>query len=221
MPPETPPATRTASPQASQQMLMLLLFLGVMLIFFIPEARTGLGVAASFVLEPLIGFGGHFPVLSIFLAGAIPLVISVILRHFMVDWVAQARMAEINRALGKEIREAMQKRNTARMKKLNETRSEVMKEFLPLQMAQMKPTAITMFLFVVVFAWLSTFVGTLPSSTVAVPWALNAPLTAVTVLPHWILLYSVLTLPLSLVLSRVLKYFTFSHRLEASGEGTG
>lgn len=206
------------TPPGSGQMLMLLMFLGVMFIIFIPQARTALGNAAGFALEPIIGFGGEFPVVTIFLAGAIPLIISVTLRHYMVDWIEQARMAEINRALGKEIRQAMQNRNMSKMKKLNEKRSEVMKEFLPVQMAQMKPTALTMLLFIVVFAWLSTFVGQLGGGTVAVPWAPNVRLTVATVLPHWILVYSLLTLPLSLVLSRLLKLISFSQRLEEMGE---
>lgn len=206
--------TPTGNPQASQQMLMLLLFLGVMMILFIEEARIALGVAAGLVLEPLIGFDGHFPVVTLFLAGAAPLVISVVLRHYMTDWTAQARMTEVNRALGKEIREAMAKRNMARMKKLNELRSEVMKDFQPIMMAQMKPTAFTMLLFIVVFSWLATYMGELAVPTVAVPWAVNVNLNAATVLPHWILLYSTLTLPLSFVLSRVLKYLTFTQKLE-------
>jgi uncharacterized membrane protein (DUF106 family) len=208
------------SPQASQQMLMMLMFFVALFILFIPEARSGLGLAAGIVLEPAIGFGGQFPVLTILLAGAIPIVISTLLRHYMVDWVAAARMAAVNRELSKELREAMAKKNMAKMKKLNEVRAEVMKEFMPIQMAQMKPTGLTMILFIIIFAWLSSFMYN-PSvaPTVAVPWAYNAFLREATVLPHWLLLYSLLTLPLSMVLARVLKYITFSKKLQETGEG--
>lgn len=209
-----------ASPQASQQMLMMLMFFIALFILFIPEARIGLGIAAGIVLEPTIGFEGRYPVLTIFLAGTIPIVISTLLRHFMVDWIAAARVAAINKALSKELREAMAKKNMAKMKKLNEVRADIMKEFMPVQMAQMKPTGITMLLFIIIFAWLSSFMySDAVAPTVAVPWAYNAFLREVTVLPHWLLLYSLLTLPLSMVLARVLKLITFSRRLAETGEG--
>ncbi len=209
-----------ARPQASQPMLMLLMFMMVMFILFIPEARAGLGYAAGIVLEPLIGFGGRLPVVTIILAGMIPLVISIVLRHFMVDWVAAGRMTEVNKAIGKQMRQALSQRNQAKMKKLQELRMEVMKEFGPVMNAQMRPTVITMLLFITVFAWLSNFVYNTPApTTFAVPWDPNAFLGQATVLPHWILLYSALTLPLSLALPRVLKYFSFTRKLQEMGQG--
>ncbi|MFQ5837198.1 MAG: DUF106 domain-containing protein [Thermoplasmata archaeon] len=208
------------SPQASQQMLMMVMFFVALFILFIPEARLGLGRAAGFLLEPAIGFGGEFPVLTILLAGTIPIVISTLLRHYMVDWIAAAKMAAVNKALSKEMRETMAKKNMAKMKKLNEARSEIMKEFLPVQMAQLKPTGFTMILFIIIFAWLSSFVyNPWVAPTFAVPWSYNAFLREATVLPHWLLLYSLLTLPLSMVLSRVLKFITFSRKLREMGEG--
>lgn len=200
-------------------MMMLLMFMMVMFILFIPEARAALGYAAGLVLEPIIGFNGRFPVVTIILAGTIPLVISILLRHFMVDWVAAGKMAEVNKALGKEMREAMAKRNQAKLQKLRERRAEVMKDFGPVMNAQMKPTVITMLLFITVFAWLSNFVYAGAAATFAVPWDSNAFLAQATVLPHWILLYSALTLPLSLALPRVLKYFSFTRKLQEMGQG--
>ncbi len=209
-----------APSQAAQPMLMLMMFMVVMFILFIPQARAALGLAAGFVLEPLIGFGGRYPVATIILAGMIPLTISIVLRHFMVDWMAAGRMAEVNRAIGKEMRQALSQRNQVKMKKLQETRAEVMKEFGPVMSAQMKPTVITMLLFITVFAWLSTYVYSTPADlTFAVPWDSNAFLPHSTVLPNWILLYSALTLPLSLVLPRVLKYYSFTRKLQAMGQG--
>lgn len=207
-------------PQASQSTMMLLVLFMGMIILFIPNIRTALGGAIGFVLEPVIGFGGNFPVATILLAGAIPLIISILLRHFMVDWIAMGRMTEVNRALGKEVREAMSNRNMSKVKKLQETRMEVMREFMPVQMAQMRPTVVTMFLFIAVFSWLSIFVyGLSVAPTVAVPWAFSADIRGATLFPHWTLLYFLITLPLSLVLPRVLKFFTFRRRLQEMGEG--
>lgn len=200
-------------------LMMLMLFMG-MIILFIPNVRQALGAAMGFLLEPVIGFDGRYPVVTVLLAGAIPLTISIILRHFMVDWLAQGRMAVVNKALGKEIREAMSKRNMSKVKKLQEARVEVMKEFMPVQMAQMKPTMVTMFLFIAIFSWLSIFIyGPSVPPNFAVPWSDGASLQAATVFPHWTLLYFLITLPLSLTLPRVLKYFSYSRKLEDLGEG--
>ena len=41
------------------------------------------------------------------------------------------------------------------------------------------------------------------------------------VLPNWVLLYSLLTLPFGQVLTRVLKYFSFSKKLKELEESGG
>ncbi|MFQ6012341.1 MAG: DUF106 domain-containing protein [Thermoplasmata archaeon] len=205
--------------QGSNQLLMMFMFIALLFILFIPEARLGLGFVMGLALEPLIGFGGQFLVVTIFLAGAIPLTISTLLRHRMTNWVAQGRMAAVNKALGKEMREAMAKRNQARMKKLQEVRAEVMREFMPVQMAQFRTLPLTMIIFIAIFAWLSFFIAQAPFPTVSVPWEANAALGGgVGFFATWVLLYIVITMPLSLVLSRVLKYVTFNRKLAGRGE---
>ncbi|MFQ5986088.1 MAG: DUF106 domain-containing protein [Thermoplasmata archaeon] len=213
---QQPPA---APGQGSNQLLMMFMFIGMLLILFIPEARDGLGFVMGVILEPIIGFDGQFMVVTIILAGAIPLTISTLLRHRMTNWVAQGRMAATNKALGKEMREAVSKRNQAKMKKLQEVRAEVMREFMPVQMAQFRTLPITMILFIAIFAWLSFFIGTTPFPSVSVPWNFTASLSGgVGFFQSWVLIYILITMPLSLVLARVLKYIAFKRKLVALGE---
>jgi uncharacterized membrane protein (DUF106 family) len=205
--------------QGSNQLLMMFMFIAMLFILFIPEARLGLGFVMGVILEPLIGFDHLYLVVTIFLAGAIPLTISTLLRHRMTDWTTQGRMAATNKALGKEMRQAVANRNQARMKKLQETRTEVMREFMPVQMAQFKTLPITMILFIAIFAWLSFFITTTAFPTVSIPWDANASLGGgVGFFASWVLLYIVITMPISLVLSRVLKYISFRRKLVAMGE---
>ncbi|MEE8199036.1 MAG: EMC3/TMCO1 family protein [Thermoplasmata archaeon] len=203
----------------SNQLLMMFMFVAMLFILFIPEARFGLGFVMGVILEPLIGFDSQFLVVTIFLAGAIPLTISTLLRHRMTDFATQGRMAATNKALGKEMREAAANRNQAKMKKLQETRSEVMREFMPVQMAQFRTLPITMILFIAIFAWLSFFIASTPFPTASVPWDLNVFLGGgVGFFASWVLLYIAITMPISLVLSRVLKYVSFRRKLVALGE---
>jgi uncharacterized membrane protein (DUF106 family) len=205
--------------QGSNQLLMMFMFIAMLFILFIPEARLGLGFVMGVILEPLIGFDHLYLVVTIFLAGAIPLTISTLLRHKMTDWTTQGRMAATNKALGKEMRQAVANRNQAKMKKLQETRTEVMREFMPVQMAQFRTLPITMILFIAIFAWLSFFITTTAFPTVSVPWDANVSLGGgVGFFASWVLLYIVITMPISLVLSRVLKYISFRRKLVAMGE---
>ncbi|MCK5459342.1 MAG: hypothetical protein KAI20_05580, partial [Thermoplasmatales archaeon] len=52
------------------QMMMLMLFM-VMMLFIMPTFGPILGEYAGYALEPVIGFGGNFPVLTLFFAGLI------------------------------------------------------------------------------------------------------------------------------------------------------
>ncbi|MFQ5919587.1 MAG: DUF106 domain-containing protein [Thermoplasmata archaeon] len=205
--------------QGSNQLLMVFMFIAMLLILFIEEARLGLGFLMGIILEPLIGFDHLYLVVTIFLAGAIPLTISTLLRHRMTDWTTQGRMAATNKALGKEMRQAVANRNQAKMKKLQETRTEVMREFMPVQMAQFRTLPITMILFIAIFAWLSFFIASTAFPVVSIPWDVNASLGGgVGFFASWVLLYIVITMPISLVLSRVLKYVSFRRKLAAMGE---
>ena len=66
-------------------LLMLLIFM--MLIFFImPILGPPLAVGFGSVAEPVIGFNGQFPVLTIFFSGLIVVFLSSLLTNFFTDW---------------------------------------------------------------------------------------------------------------------------------------
>jgi uncharacterized membrane protein (DUF106 family) len=73
---------------------------------------------------------------------------------------------------------------------------------------------VTMLVIIPIFAWLANFIYLdLSSTSFSVPWAFDASMKSSNVLPNWVLLYSLLTLPFGQVLTRVLKYFSFRRRL--------
>jgi len=81
---------------------------------------------------------------------------------------------------------------------------------------------VTMAVIIPVFAWLYIFVSLdVPTTMISVPWYWNTDLNASSVLPNWILLYSLVTLPFGQVLARVLKYFSFRKRLLGLEMGKG
>ncbi len=217
MPGAKPPAN------ISGQMLLLFALMISMLVLFDQDLRRSLGEIVGIGLAPIVGFGGERPILTLLLTGLVMSFFSIMVRHFYMDWIEQARNARIMSAFQKELREARTSNNTFKLKKLTEIQPQMMSQSLKTTQTQFKLMPFTMIVVVPIFAWLANFVYIdVASTTFSVPWEFNADMNGTNVLPNWILLYSLLTLPFGQVLTRVLKYYTFGKRLrdlEQEGEG--
>jgi len=202
----------------------IMIFLGMLALFsFIdPGLSSGFAAVAGAVLEPIIGFGGRYPAITILLAGMLTTSISSILRHYHMDWVKMARNQKVMGAFRKENMEALRKGNQSKIAKMKKIQQGLMKENSEVSLNSMKPMIYTFFLFIVLFVWLRVFVDqtliTLGNMYIAVPWAPQVYLEYVPFwLPSWILLYSLLAIPIGQVITRVLKYISFRRKLEAMG----
>lgn len=221
--PEAPAAgQRPASPaMGGQLMILMVMFLAVMIIFT-PQVRDTIGDAIGFVFMPVIGFGGLYPIFTLILAGCLMIFFSTILRHFFVDWVEAARNQRVVSAFQKELRKARLENNMYKIKKLTEVQAEVMQKSMTGMNSQMKLMPVTMIVIIPIFAWLYIFVSeSIPTTIFSVPWYWNTDLNGINVLPNWILLYSLVTLPFGQVLARTLKYFSFRKRLLELESGKG
>lgn len=198
----------------------IMLFM-IMMTFFIilnPEMRSALGGAMAFVMNPVIGFNGAYPILTLLFAGMMTSTISILGRHFFVDWVEMAKSQKIMSAFNKERRDAMMKQNMAKLKRLNEMSPEIMQEGMSQSMNQLKPMAFTMIIIIVIFSWLYTFVSvTALDPKFSVPWDFDSNMNKATILPHWVLVYALISIPFGQVVTRVLKYFSFKKKLRERG----
>lgn len=203
---------------------MILLFGGVALIMFNPDLRFAVGRYVGFVLEPLIGFGGADPALTLFFASMITGVSTGLIRHYMVDWLEMARVQKQMKAFQNELKEARENDNTYRVKKLTELQPEVMKLQAGMSGQQFKPMGITMVIVIPMFGWLWTFIQGLPDPTLAAPWGgrtlllSDAPI--VSFIPTWILLYSLFSIPIGQLVQKGLKAVEFSRELDTQPEAT-
>lgn len=203
----------TITPGLSRFFMMFMVLL-TLFVLFDARLRTEFGNATGFLLFPLIGFDGHYPLLTILLAGLVTTLISVILRHYFTDWTQMAKNQKIMSAFSKERREAMMRRDMSKLKKLTEAQQALMKDTMKTSWSQMKPMAFTMLLFIVIFAWLSNFVYVdISNTTFAAPWSFDAKLTDLNVMPNWILVYMLLGIPFGQILQRFLKYLSFRKKL--------
>ena len=212
-----PGGARPPRPDVGNQLIVMMAFIFALFIMFDNNLRLGLGKIIGFGLSPLVGFGGHEPVLTLLFTGLLMSFFSIIIRHLFVDWVGQARNQRIASAFQKELREARISNNTYKLKKLTELQPQIMAQSLKASQTQLKLMPVTMLVVIPIFAWLANFiyidVSSIASTSFSVPWAFDTSLKSSNILPNWVLLYSLVTLPFGQVLTRVLKYFSFKKKL--------
>jgi len=206
--------SRPPRPDIGSQMILLLSFMLALFIMFDQNLRKGLGDIVGYGLTPIVGFDGNQPILTLMFTGLLMSFFSIVVRHVFIDWVDQARNQRITSAFQKELRDARKDNNTYKLKKLTEMQPEIMSKSLKASQSQLKLMPVTMLVIIPIFAWLANFVYIdLGSTSLSVPWEYNASLKGTNVLPNWVLLYSLLTLPFGQALTRLLKYFSFTRRL--------
>jgi len=214
---DAPPQNAKAT---TSRMMMIFVFVMAIFVMFDQNLRTSLGELVGLGLTPLWGFDGTMPVVTLFLTGAFMTFLSIVVRHFFTDYVKQAESQRIMSAFNKEMRQARLENNTYKLKKLMEMQPKVMEESMKQTTTQMKLMPVTMLIIIPIFAWLAVFVGNMDSALITVPWSKVADLNDTYVLPSWVLLYSLISIPFGQVLSRGLRYFSFKRRLkELKAEG--
>lgn len=209
---------KPAPPSAGTSPMMIMMFMLLMMFLLLdPRIRMAMGAALNPVLTPAIGLGFNFPLITLFLAGFITATFSTVLRHFTTDWMELARIQKMQSAFNKEMRDARLSNNAPKLKKLQEKQPEILKMSMKLSSSQMKLMPITMIVIIPVFTWLYLFMSKLSVRTISVPWAAKVSLVAgdVCFFPNWIILYSLLSIPFSQVLQRVLKLYKFREKIAA------
>ena len=217
--------TRTSRPPPPKPSMgrtfLFMMFFLTLFVLLDPNLRSAFGAAAAAVFWPTIGFGAAYPVLTILIAGSMTTIISSVVRHFFTDWVKTTRINKRDMALRKATMEALRQGNRTKVTKLREVQMSTQAETLDVRFAPMKSMAVTFLLFILVFSWLGQFVygNVQTAGTVffAVPWQTQTDLRSAYLFPAWILLYSLLAIPIGQIVTRVLKLVSFRKRLAAMG----
>ncbi len=189
---------------------MLLTMMLMLFVMIDPALSAALGAGMSFVLNPTIGFGGHLPVISVFFAGAITGVLSTGLRHWSSDYIALERGRLMQKSFQKELSEARLKRDVDRIERLKRAQPFVMSHTMEANYATMRPAVGTMVVALAVFGWLNVFLSQIVQvSFVSLPWASSWPLHGSFGFPYWVILYMVMSLPLTVTIGAVLKLWRY------------
>lgn len=197
-------------PAPKGQTYFLLAMMVMMLIMINPELRDGMGIGMSYVLNPAIGFGGALPIVSILLAGVLTGLISTGLRHWATDFVEVERSRLLQRSFTRQLNRARLKRDEEEIHRLRRAQPHVMAKSMEANMSSMKPAMGTMILAIAVFWWLNIFVyQEVPFDCVSLPWTSCWPLRASWGLPYWVVLYSIMSLPITLAFGAALRMWRY------------
>lgn len=194
---------------------MVMVGIVVLMIMFDPSLRDAVGRGVGELLYPVVGFDNKYPIWTIFIAGLIMVTATTTIRHYFIDWVKTTEAQKLMNAFQKELREATLSRNSVKKKRLEELQPEISKHQSVLMSSQFKPMAFTMIVAIPIFMWIRIFIGDLSYPMISIPWKEGWRFKdSFTFLPHWILLYSLLSIPFGQIVQKSLKYFSFKKQLE-------
>lgn len=198
------------------QFFQIFLFMMILFVAIDARLRTFMGRTVGYALNPAIGFDHRLPILTILLASLIMIGASTLIRHFLVDWIKIARIQNVMRAFQKAMRDARVAKDTKKLEQLTKLQPKLMGMQTELSTGQLKPMAGTMLIVIPIFAWLFSFVQSLEYPYFAAPWNTHVFMFKSTVLPHWILFYSAVSIPFATLLQKALKAFTWKEHWHLS-----
>lgn len=195
-------------------MLLMLLIFMILIIFIMPILGPPLADAFGSVAEPVIGFNGHYPVLTIFFSGLIVVFLSSLLTNFFTDWKKMGQSQEATKAFQKEIQKARKEGNTNRVTKLMKMQPEIFKKQQEASGGMMKPMLFLIIFIYPIFIWLRAFLTDIPHYYFTLPWANDVPLISHEkfIMQAWLWMYLVFSMIVGTMIRNGLKYISWSEQ---------
>lgn len=198
---------------AQGNQLLLLMVLLIMMLFIMPTLGPILGdYVFGPVLEPVIGFNGKYPMLTLFSAGLIVVLLSSTLTNFFTDWIEMGKAQEASKAFQQEIQKARKEGNTNRVNKLMKMQPEIMKKQTDASGGMMKPMVFLIIFIWPIFMWLRTFLSGLSHYYFTVPWSSQVSFFSnpIPLGQSWLWLYLIFSLVIGQLIRAGLKYISWS-----------
>jgi uncharacterized membrane protein (DUF106 family) len=194
--------------------LLMLMVLMILMFFIMPTFGPILGYYFGLGLDPIIGFNGNFPVITLFFAGLIVVFLSSLLTNFFTDWKRMGESQEMSRAFQKEITKARREGNTNRVNKLMKMQPEIMRKQTEASGGMMKPMVFLIIFIWPIFMWLRNFLTfNVSHYNITLPWSSNVPLISQSsfIMQTWLWLYLVFSIVLGQILRQGFKYISWSN----------
>jgi uncharacterized membrane protein (DUF106 family) len=176
-----------------------------------PPLAPYLAYYLGFVLNPVIGFGGTYPILTLFFAGLIVVFLSSLLTNFFTNWKKLGESQETSKAFQKEMMKARKEGNTNRVTKLMKMQPEIMRKQTEASGGMMKPMVFLIIFIWPIFIWLRVFLQEVPHYYFTVPWANQISFFSYPLLwQAWLWLYLIFSMVIGQVIRQGLKYISWS-----------
>jgi len=198
---------------------MVGMFMVLIIMMAVMQFREPIGRGLNYGLH-VIDFSGEWPVLTLVIAGLIMITVSTIIRTLMTDFVTQAKNQKIQSDFNKEMRQARLENNLFKLKKLQEEQPKIMANSMQSSTQMMKVMPITMVVVIPIYAWVWYFIGNTVSPellTVPMPWGTVTLTDTLWIIPIWIVIYTMISLPIGQLENRFVRYFMLKKRLEELG----
>jgi len=225
-PEETPaPAEKPSRPpptfKLSTFIYFFLGFLGIWMLFD-TSFRNGIACALGMSnpncpsgtsaggLYWLIGFHSDYLLFTMAIAGALEMLITSLAYNYTTDWMKAAKVQKWSSAFRKVQMEAIRSGKKDRIAALKPHQERLTRLSSEVSIAQFKGMAITYFLLILIYTWVGLVIGGANSvqQTVALGTGSTINLASPVVfgIPWWFLIFSLYTVPFSLVFRRFLKH---------------
>jgi uncharacterized membrane protein (DUF106 family) len=211
--PAKPPAPRPGF-KLSTFIIVFLGFLGFWMLIetsFRNQIAGALGTSLSNPgpLYILIGFSSQHLLATMACAGAIEMAITALAYNYTTDWTKAARVAKWNAAFRKVQMAAVRSGKKDRIAALKPFQERITRLSSEVTIAQFKGMAITYFLLILIYTW----VGLVILNATAAQQTINLGGTMINMytyhifgyFPLWFIIFSLYTVPASMVFRRVLK----------------
>ena len=215
-------AQQQAPPMSNKTMIGMMATLIIMML--VMSFREPIGQALDFVFR-YIAFTDS-PVLTLIIAGLLMISFSTIVRSLMTNPIEMAKNQQIQSDFNKEFRQARIENNLFKLKKLQDQQPMIMAMSMEASTKQMKVMPITMLVIIPVYAWIWYFLKTgdgaayfageeyLKGIIINMPWGeLNLQSMLMGFFPAWIIIYTMVSLPIGQIENRLIRVILLKKRL--------
>ena len=174
------------------------------------QIATLLGVSPAHngPLYYAIGFGSSYLLLTMAIAGAVEMLATAIAYNYTTDWIKAAKVAKWGSAFRKVQMEAIRSGKKDRIAALKPHQERLTRLSSEVSIAQFKGMAITWFLLILIYTWVGLLIGDATSTIVSLGGTqISLTYKVFNYFPLWFFIFSLYTVPLSLVFRRVLKNY--------------
>jgi uncharacterized membrane protein (DUF106 family) len=182
-------------------------------------------------LYSAIGFSSNYLLLTMLLAGGIEMLVTSLAYNYTTDWVKAAKVQKWSSAFRKVQMEAIRSGKKDRIAALKPHQERLTRLSGEVSIAQFKGMAITYFLLILIYSWIGLVIYHANSVQQTVDLGTGSTINLLSnvgslPIPYWFIIFSLYTVPFSLVFRRVLKHlwlrkYVTDHNLPPVPPATG